>query len=534
MRAGLFITPGLITRRYDQGLDSITRLIYDLVEDIEDLKARHTSTPQRLISAQQTEIKQLQQTIVNKDAELVEAHHLNRLLQARIRELEKNLEADTISEPTIKRDSHNSNQPPSLDLPWKKPKRTRSLRKRSGLKVGGQPGHTGVTLKPVAVPNRVVLHQLDNCQQCGASLADSKPSRIFRRQVFEIENGILSVVEHRTLQKICPACESLSNGQFPTSVKAPVQYGASVFSRALYLHLYQLLPIARTQEAMRDLFGCDISQASIQRAARLCSDKLIRCEQRIKAAIRESEVIGADETGIRINGKGAWVHVARTETLTHLAPHSHRGKAAFEAVGILNQFKGTLVRDGWFSYQWYQQCKHSLCNAHLLRDLTYIGEADPQHEGWTTALAKLLIEIKDAVDLARSSLQTELDSSKHKDFLNRYDSIITEADQLIRGSPIIKSNGLTAANLLNRFIKNKVEVLRFMNDFAVPFDNNGSERDLRMLKLQQKIAGCFRTIEGVTTFCRVRSYLSSARKQGRALLTALEHALKGKPIILTT
>lgn len=280
---------------------------------------------------------------------------------------------------------------------------------------------------------------------------------------------------------------------------------------------------------MRDLFGCDISQASIQRAARFCSDKLIRCEQRIKQAIRESEVIGADETGIRINGTTAWVHVARTDTLTHLASHTNRGKAAFDAIGILNQFKGTLVRAGWFSYKQYGQCQHSLCNAHLLRNLVYIGEAEPPHKEWTDALAKLLIEIKDAVDAARNNLQFELESDLQKDFLDRYDRLTARAEEAVRGSPSPKAAGLTAHNLLNRFIRNKAEVLKFMTDFAVPFDNNGSERDLRMLKLQQKIAGCFRTIEGVQTFCRVRSYLSSARKQSRDLLTALEMAIKGKP-----
>jgi len=342
------------------------------------------------------------------------------------------------------------------------------------------------------------------------------------------------VVEHRTSSKSCPVCSNLSRAQFPVNIKAPVQYGASVLSRALYLHLYQLLPVARTQEAMRDLFGCSISQASIQRAARLCSDKLIRCEQRIKQAIRDAEVIGADETGIRINGANAWVHVARTDTLTHLASHTNRGKAAFEAIGILNQFKGTLVRDGWLSYRWYQQCRHSLCNAHLLRDLTYIGEAEPQHEQWTTALAKLLIEIKETVAAARSDSQTELDSRLQKDFLTRYDSLIAGMEQAIRGSPVQKVAGLSAPKLLNRFIKNKTEVLRFMTDLTVPFDNNGSERGLRMLKLQQKISGCFRTTKGIATFCRVRSYLSSARKQGRSLLAALESALKGKPIALAT
>jgi transposase len=536
MSVSLHITPSLIRRRYDQGLDSIVRLITQLEERIEDLMAMHTSEPQLLIRAQAQQIKRLEQTIDNKDAELIEANQLNRQLLRRIRELEKILEADTpISDPIIiiKRDSHNSNQPPSLDLPWIKPKRTRSLRKQSGLKVGGQVGHEGVTLRQVVAPRRIIIHQADECRQCGASLAAVNADNLHKRQVFEIENGGLSVIEHRLAAKICPACRTASKGQFPLAVKAPVQYGTSVLSRALYLHLYQLLPVARTQEAMRDLFGCDISQASIQRAARHCSDKLTRCEQRIKAAIRDSAVIGADETGIRINGTNAWVHVARTDNLTHLASHMHRGKAAFDAIGILNQYKGTLVRDGWFSYKWYQQCRHSLCNAHLLRDLTYIGEAEPPHEWWTTALARLLIEIKEAVEAARNSSQTELDNRLQKEFLCRYDALTAQAEEAVRGSPELKTTGLSAGKLLNRFVKSKPEVLRFMTDLKVPFDNNGSERDLRMLKLQQKIAGCFRTNEGVHTFCRVRTYLSSARKQSKSLLSALEHALKGKPVALT-
>lgn len=529
------ISFGTIRRRYEQGLDSIVRLVIQLEDRIEDLSAMHVSTPQNTIRRQLAHIKQLEQTLANKDKELTEVHQLNVQLQARIRELERSLEADqpATSEPILQRDSHNSNQPPSLDLPWKKPKRTRSLRKKSGLKVGGQSGHPGATLLQVATPDRIIIQTANNCCRCGATLISSEPFRMSRRQVFEIENGSPAVVEHRALQKICPICGSLSKGQFPAGIKAPVQYGASVLSRAVYLHLYQLLPVARTQEAMRDLFGCHISQAAIQRAARLCSDKLIRCEQRIKAAIRNAAVIGADETGIRINGTNAWVHVARTDTLTHLAAHTHRGKAAFDAIGILNQYKGTLVRDGWFSYKWYQQCKHSLCNAHLLRDLTYIGEAEPPHEQWTTALAKLLIEIKDAVEAARSTSQTGLESELHKDFCHRYDALTAQAEETVRGSPEQKSAGLTAGKLLNRFIRNKAEVLRFMSDFAVPFDNNGSERDLRMLKLQQKIAGCFRTTEGVQTFCRLRSYLSSAKKQGKSLLVSLERALEGKPIALT-
>lgn len=536
MREGLFITPSLIRRRYDQGLDSIVRLIGDLEARIEDLSALHVGKPQKQIQSQAQEIKRLEQTIANKDTELVEVYQINKQLERRIRELEKSLETEVPPSPTatveVRRDSHNSNQPPSLDLPWIKPKRTRSLRQRSGLQVGGQPGHPGVTLHAVAEPHHIIIHSIEECSSCHRSLDSITPTRFFRRQVFEIENGRVEVVEHRTPLIICPDCGTVSRGKFPLAVSAPVQYGTSVLSRALYLHLYQLLPIARTQEAMKDLFGCAISQASIQRAARVCSTKLIRCEQRIKAAIRESAVIGADETGIRLGGANAWVHIARTETLTHLATHTNRGRTAFDAIGILNQYKGILVRDGWFSYKQFEQCRHSLCNAHLLRNLVYIGEAEPIHKDWTEALARLLIEIKEAVEVARSNLQTELESSFQTVFFDRYDNLIVQAEEAVRGSPSPKA-GLTARNILNRFIRNKTEVLRFMTDFRVPFDNNGAERDLRMLKLQQKIAGCFRTTTGVQAFCRVRSYLSSARKQNRSLLTALEHALKGKPVALT-
>lgn len=165
--------------------------------------------------------------------------------------------------------------------------------------------------------------------------------------------------------------------------------------------------------------------------------------------------------------------------------------------------------------------------------MTFIEESDPLHGKWTNSLARLLIEIKDAVEAARSQFRSQLAGDVQTDFLNRYDAIIAAAERSIRGSPEVKNSGLTPHTLYKRLTKNKAEILRFMFDFSVPFDNNGSERDLRMLKLQQKISGCFRTTSGVTTFCRIRSYLSSVKKQGRGLLAAIEQALKGKPTTLT-
>lgn len=523
-----------IRRLYEQGLESIVRLVSKLEDRILHLEDLQLSDRAQTVEQLSAQIKRVQQTLEQKSQQLIQVHQLNSALLLRIRELESCLETDDADLP--KRDSHNSHQPPALDLPWQKPKRTRSLRKKSNRNVGGQLGHRGVTLLQVNDPDRIIVHSLERCPECQLPFAPTDAVQHWRRQVFNVEDGRLTVTEHRAAMMRCRACAAMARSFFPASVKAPVQYGADARAKSLYLHLYQLIPVARTAEAMRDLFACPMSPATIQHAARLCAGKLVRSEQRTKAAIRQSAIAGVDETGIRINGTVAWVHVARTETLTHFESHAKRGKAAFDQIGIINRFKGTLVRDGWSSYKWYSQCRHSLCNAHLLRDLTFIAEAYPANKSWTNALARLLIEMKEAVADAREGGQIELDTGLQTSFLKRYDAILGEAASQVcapaRASPL-KSSQLSPPLLLNRFWRNKQEILRFMFDLAVPFDNNGSERDLRMLKLQQKISGCFRTIAGATTFCRIRSYLSSARKQSRSVLAALERAVNGQPMPLT-
>ncbi len=381
---------------------------------------------------------------------------------------------------------------------------------------------------------------VDVCRDCGASLDQSQPLRVIRRQVFDIEDGHVKATEHKAESKLCPVCGTITKAAFPAAVRAPVQYGQGVLSRSVYLHLYQLLPVARTAETMTDLFACHISAATIQRAARVSSAKLVNTEQRIKAAIRDSQVIGVDETGLRVAGSGAYIHVARTEALTHYGFDERRGKAAMDEIGILPQFTGTLVRDGWASYQWYEQCRHSLCNAHLLRDLIFVEESSPAQKVWTAPLAKLLLKIKDTVAQVEVKTDTQLSEQTKNEFLQRYDKLVKKAGRLNPPQPKRKAQGdaakksvaqLTPRRLVNRLQRHRDEVLRFMSDSSVPFDNNGSERDLRMVKLQQKISGCFRTPDGARSFCRVRSYLSTARKQGNSLLSSLERAFNGKPLI---
>lgn len=483
----------------------------------------------RILPVHQLNEKLLAQT-QKLQLQLSDANQLNLQLKIRIRELEKTLESDKL--PAIKLDSHNSSLPPSLDLPWVKPKRTHSLRTKSGLQIGGQFGHRGSTLLQSHHPDLVIVHQINACEHCHYSLLQTKAIRFNKRQIFEIENGKLTVIEHQTEVKLCPFCRRISKGHFPDNIKAPVQYGTSVFSRIVYLNQYQLLPVARTAETMSDLFECPLSWATIIRATKFCADKLLRVELKIKSKLRNADVMGVDETCININGENQWVHVARTDDLTHLAFHQKRGKVAIEEIGIINEFNGTLVRDGFTSYQQYQQCQHSLCNVHLLRNLTFVGENEPKHKGRTEKLTKLLLNIKKSVEGAKSQSLINLNSILLNNFSNHYDSILYEAESVIRGSPKPKDYHLSAQRLFGRFVRNKELILRFMTDFRVPFDNNGSERDLRMLKLQQKISGCFRSIEGITIFCRIRSYLSSVRKQGRSLLTAIESATKGKPMAL--
>jgi len=525
-----------IQRFYYQGVDAVIRVIHRLEDQLEDARTQLISKPESVIALLTKELQRIKRTLARKSDELLRERQLNHQLLRRIHELEREIASGAAR---LERDSHNSSLPPSLDLPWKTVKRTRSLRKKSGLSVGGQCGHPGTTLRQVAQPDHIIIHEPDVCQLCGASFNNSQPQTTTRRQVFDISDGRVKVTEHKAVSKLYPVCATITRAAFPALVRAPVQYGQGVLSRSVYLHLYQLLPVARTTETMTDLFGCTLSAATVQRAARLSSVKLLHTELRITAGLRDSSIIGADETGLRVAGSSAYIHVARTEELTHDAFDERRGKAAVDEIGILPQFTGTLVRDGFSSYQWYGQCRHSLCNAHLLRDLVFVEESSPEQKVWTTPLTKLLLKIKHKVALAKTQPEGELSQRVKTDFLRRYDRLVRRADRL--NPPPLKRKAesaatkkpatqLTPRRLVNRLQRRRDEVLRFMADTSVPFDNNGSERDLRMVKLQQKISGCFRTPDGARSFCRVRSYLSTARKQGHSLLHSLERAFVGKPL----
>jgi transposase len=431
------------------------------------------------------------------------------------------------------KDSHNSSLPPSSDRFVRAPK---SLRKKSGKKGGGQPGHRGHHLRQVETPDEILIHPVISCEHCQHDLRAQPADMPERRQVIDLPAKRLWVREHRVEEKQCPVCYHLTRAPFPATVSAPAQYGTSIQTVATYLVEGQSVPYARASQLLQELLGVQLSAGSIASFVTTCHQQLAEVETRLKAALVKTKVIHQDETGLRVGTTGWWVHVCSTDRLTHYAAHPNRGRKALDAIGIAPQFRGTSVHDGFLSYQGY--CfTQALCNVHHLRELTFVEEELKQ--AWARKMKDLLLEMKAEVERAKALGQHELDVLVLARLLRRYDEILTEGYLANPPPPPPTPKKRTpgkpkqspARNLLDRLSQSKWAVLRFLLDFAVPFDNNLAERDLRMIKVQQKVSGCFRTEQGVAMFCRIRSYLSTLRKQGIELLSALEHTLSGDPVL---
>jgi transposase len=434
----------------------------------------------------------------------------------------------------IAKNSRNSSKPPSSDgLNKPKPK---SLRPRGQRKPGGQDGHKGHTLRMVEKPNRTVPHCVTQCEQCGRSLAGQEPDRFERRQVFDIPEPKLEVTEHQAEIKTC-CCGHVNHAPFPSEANAPVQYGDRIKSAAVYLKDYQLLPYDRLTEIMTDLFGCpSFSEGSLANFEADCSMKLEPVDEHIRKLAIAAPVAGFDETGLRANGSLHWLHTVSTEYLTWYFAHRKRGSDAMDAAGVLPKFNGRAVHDFWEAYLKYG-CAHAFCNAHLLRELTFLWE---QHEQcWAAGMLLHLLEIKETVEAARQRGEAALAPAQLHGFQQKYFELIVEGydENPLRPDPpgARKRRGRRKQskprNLLDRFRNHAGEILAFMYDFTVPFDNNLSERDLRMMKLKQKISGTFRTIAGLADFCRIRSYVSTARKNGLSALEALRRLFDGIPFL---
>ena len=447
------------------------------------------------------------------------------VLLERIRELEDQLA----------KNSRNSGKPPSSDG-YDQPA-PHSLRKRSRRRSGGQPGHRGETLKAVEQPKHIKVHRVRACQHCGHSLRRRKAIGHEKRQVFDLPKVQIEVTEHRAEIKSCSCCGKESRAPFPSGVSQAVQYGTEIKAQMVYLNTEQHIPLERTCDLLEEFYDQRPSEGTIVTACAEAAQRVEKPNEAIQEHLVEHEKVAHfDETGVMINGKLHWLHTASTPRLSSYAIHPKRGSAAMEEINILPRFKGRAVHDDLVSYFQYD-LEHALCNAHHLRTLLFLLERYPQK--WLQPLMDLLLTIKKKVETAKQNLQTAL-SVRQRNFFNRkYDQLIKQG---LRANPPPNAESRTpgqrgrlkqspARNLLLRLQEHKQAVLAFMNDFNVPFDNNQAERDLRMMKVKQKVSGGFRSAIGAQNFCQIRGYLSTARKNDVKALAALRFAFANQPFL---
>ena len=423
----------------------------------------------------------------------------------------------------------NSNMPPSsqgLDKPAPK-----SLRGRSGRRPGGQDGHQGRTLRQVDVPDETVRHEPATCGGCGDGLVDAAVVAVTRRQVFEIPQVAARVVEHHLVSRRC-GCSAVTCADAPAGVDAPVQYGPRLTAVVVYLLVAQFGAQKRVAQAVTELFGVPISQGSVaaltaRSARRLDGDFLAA----IRAALAASALVHFDETGFRVAGRLHWVHSASTSKYSLLYAHPKRGRAAMDDGEVLPVFTGIAVHDAWSPYDCYPNATHALCCAHLLRELIAAGELDGRAT-WAEQGIRALLDLKTAADTALGAghdhITADVLAAGIASF--RHAALIGIKDHAGQSTTIGKKLHALARRMLERI----EDYLRFAHNLRCPFDNNAAEREVRMVKIRQKISGAMRTLTGAQHFCHLRSYLATTTKHGINQLDALIQLTSGRPWIPAT
>lgn len=467
-----------------------------------------------------------------KDAK-PELQLLVRFLMQQIQELrEENAHLRAL----LAKDSHNSSKPPSSDSRPKPNPKPAGMKKKSKRRPGGQPGHQGRTLRMSDTPDQVITLAVEACSGCGSSLSDSPNISHRRHQVFDLPPlPRIQVTEYRAEVKCCPHCKARTVAPVPQWASQAVQYGPHIRSHILYLQDYQLLPFHRTALLLRDLFGLSVSQGTLANLARLGYQRLKGFETHLRESLKKSPLVNFDESGLRIKGRNAWLHVASNASMTHLHVHPKRGKEAMNP--ILPQFCGAAIHDGLKSYEHFDSPSHHLCNAHILRELTFLHEQ--LKEPWAKQMHACLLSMyrsrQRAIDKGKvqldkhvlSRLETRYEMALRKGFAyhRRKQRAVVCRKTCKRGRPA----QAPGKNLLDRLNDKAHMVMGFLYDFSIPFTNNQAERDLRMIKVKQKISGGFRSHNAAAAFSRLRSYIQTLQKQGQDISAGLVAAMKGQP-----
>jgi transposase len=447
----------------------------------------------------------------------------NQKLQSRIDELEHRLNMN----------STNSSKPPSSDGLGKPKPKPKNLREPTNKKTGGQKGHKGTTLSPKEIPDVTQRHEPHQCSHCGQDLSGVEGTVIKKSQVADLPEIALEFTEHQAIEKECPHCHHKNQGELPEWMEdVQVQYGPRVHALLTYLNVEQILPYERIVEICADVFSFKPSEGTVYAGIEDCYTALETVEEKTKEKLKEEEVIHCDETGVRMEGKTGWLHVVSTEDLTYYHVDSKRGKEALDRIGILGEYKGTVIHDCLSPYFQFD-VSHGLCNAHLLRELKYVWEE--MNQPWAKEMKELLIG-----GLNEKNEKGIPDEESYAEYEKKYIEILNRGKEQ-QPPPTPKPEGRRgkkakskSLNLIERMERRRDAVLAFLRKENVPFTNNQAERDIRMAKVKMKVSGGFRTREGACMFARIRAVISTLRKQGKKIFAELQSVFMGKSLDLST
>ena len=439
-------------------------------------------------------------------------------------------------EEELGRNSENSSKPPSADPMGPRQSRAdrRAAARAAGRRQGKQPGAPGAHLAR-RVPDEEIVHQPVCCKGCGADLSCAPVIGEVRRQVLEIPRIEVKVTDHVAERRRC-GCGTETIGVFPPEARAPVCWGPEVRAFAVYLMDRQHLPLERTAELLADLLGANVSTGWLCQVQAEAAAKLVPFVGTLKDLLGDAEVVHADETGTRVMTSKRWVHTLSTNLYALLVVHPERGAKALEDIGVLGDYLGVVVHDGWSSYDIYQRVTHAQCGAHLIRHLRAVGET-PEYSIWCAQMVKVLLDAKHASESAALLGERRVSGkvanricSRYHDALDVAFALLPEGDKPKRrytGGWSTKQRG--AWNLATRMRAHAPDVLRLLQNTSVPMDNNVAERSLRMVKLHDKISGSFRSDEGAQAFATIRSYLQTAALHGESRLAVLRQLFVDGP-----
>ena len=453
----------------------------------------------------------------------------NEILTATIAELNQTIQ--DLKE-QLNKNSKNSSKPPSSDG-LKKPA-PKSLRKPSGKKAGGQNGHQGTHLAVITAPDAIVKHMPSACEGCPHYQVCKGTACIAEKRHVIDAVVTVNVTEHQILElPVCMLHGDTRRGQFPSDIKATVQYGENLQALSVALNTVGAVSIKRTHEILSGVFNIPIATGTISNMVKRCAHSLSDTVNKIKDKVVGSALGHFDETGTRVDKKLWWVHNASNCEYTYLDISPKRGFKGMEQCGVLTEFTGIAVHDCWASYWSYPDIQHAVCCAHLLRELTGITENHPEQK-WASAFIDLLLDMKKVKEKAVENGRDSLSYYYYQKFDRKYDNLIEQAR---KENPLPKTTEKKRGRkkkgkilaLVERLANYKASVCLFIHNFMVPFDNNQAERDLRMIKVKTKVSGCFRTEEGARDYLKIMSYVGTAHKQGYNAYEAIKNALSGHP-----